>query len=149
MIVIKDIEELEKLRLDMQKKLQMNLILQSLTSSYSQFIINFCMNKFDCTIPELVNMLVTMEGTLKSSKGIVLAVEQTSSSKKKSTGKKKVISTKEQKKECKLKKDGPKMAEAKKKYFHYHTEGHWRKNCPKYLESLKTKRVISLLKVCS
>ena len=35
MIVIKDIKELEKLEIDMQKKLQMNLILQSLMSLYS------------------------------------------------------------------------------------------------------------------
>ena len=35
MTVIKDIEELGKLRLDMQKELQIDLILQSLTSSYS------------------------------------------------------------------------------------------------------------------
>ena len=32
------------------------------------------------------------------------------------------------------------MAEAKEKYFHYHAESHWRRNCPKYLESLKTKK---------
>ena len=41
MIVIKDLKELEKLRLDMQRELQIDLILQSLTSLYSQFIINF------------------------------------------------------------------------------------------------------------
>ena len=35
MTVIKDIEELGKLRLDMQKELSMDLILQSLTSLYS------------------------------------------------------------------------------------------------------------------
>ena len=35
MIVIKDIGELEKLELDMQKKLSMDLILQSLTNLYS------------------------------------------------------------------------------------------------------------------
>ena len=50
MIVIKDIEEFGKLRLDMQKKLQMDPILQSLTSSYSQFIMNFHMNKLDFNI---------------------------------------------------------------------------------------------------
>ena len=61
MTVIKDIEELEKLELEMQKELQMNLILQSLMSSYSQFIINFHMNKLDYTIFELVNMLVIMK----------------------------------------------------------------------------------------
>ena len=45
--VIKDIKEVEKLGLNMQKKLQMDLILQSLISLYSQFIINFHMNKLD------------------------------------------------------------------------------------------------------
>ena len=56
----------------------MNLILQSLTSSYSQFIINFYVNKLDCTISELVNMLATIEEILKSLRDTVLAVEQTS-----------------------------------------------------------------------
>ena len=99
MIVIKDIEKLGMLRLDMQKELQMDLILQSLTSSYSQFIMNFHMNKLDCTIFKLVNMLITIEGTLKSSRGTVLNVERTSSSKKKSIRKKKVKSVKKQKRE--------------------------------------------------
>ena len=89
MIVIKVIDELEKLRLDMQKELQMDLIFQSLTDSYSQFIINFYINKFDCTIPKLVNT----EGNLKSSKDTILAVEQTSS-KRKSSWKKKIKSAK-------------------------------------------------------
>ena len=94
MTVIKDIEELGKLRLDMQKKLQMDLILQSLMSLYSQFIINFHLNKLECIIPELVNMLVTTEETLKSSRGTVLIVKRTSSSKRKSSWKKKSKSTK-------------------------------------------------------
>ena len=56
MTVIKDIEELRKLGLEMQKELQIDLIFQSLTSLYSKFIINFYVNKLDCTIPELVNI---------------------------------------------------------------------------------------------
>ena len=51
------------------------------------------MNKFDCTISELVNILVTMKGTLKSLRDTVLAVEQTSS-KRKSSWKKKIKSAK-------------------------------------------------------
>ena len=114
MIVIKNIEELRKLRLDMQKKLQMDLIFQSLTSSYSQFIMNFHMNKLDCTIFKLINMLVTTEGTLKSSRGTILTMEWTSFFKRKSTRRKKVKSMKKQKKENKPKKDGPKAIEARK-----------------------------------
>ena len=75
MTVINNIEELKKLELDMQKKLQIDLILQSFTSLYSQFIINFQMNKLDCTIPKLINMLVTTEETLKSSRGTILTME--------------------------------------------------------------------------
>ena len=104
-----------------------------------QFIVNFHINKLDCTIPKLVNMLVTTEKTLKSSKGTILAVERTSS-KRKSTEKKKTKSAKKKKKENRPKKEVPSKVEVKKKNFYCHAEGHWRRNCPKYLESLKTKK---------
>ena len=58
------------------------------------------MNKLDYTLSELVNMLVTIEETLKSSKSSILAMEQASSFKKESPGKKKVKSTKKQKKKA-------------------------------------------------
>ena len=96
------------------------------------------MNKLDCTIPELVNILVIMEEILKSSRGTVLAMDGTSS-KKKSSWKKKIKSTKKQKKGSKPKKNIPRKTEAKRKYFHYDAEGHWSRNCPLYLESLKIK----------
>ena len=77
---------------------------------------------------------------MKSSRGTVLTVEQTSSSKRKSPEKKMVKSMKKQKKESKLKKDSPKMAEAKEKCFDCYAEDRRRRNCPKYLESLKIKK---------
>ena len=55
------------------------------------------MNKLDCTLSELVNMLVTAEKTLKSSRGTILTVKQASSSKKKFDWKKKNKPTKKQK----------------------------------------------------
>ena len=113
MIVIKDIEKLGKLGLNMQKKLQMDLILQSLTSSYSQFIVNFYMNKLDCTILKLVNMLVTIERTLKNSRGTVLAMEWTSF-KRKFSWKKKNKFAKKQKKESKPKKKFQRRLKQKK-----------------------------------
>ena len=85
---------------------------------------NFHMNKLDCAILELVNMLVTTNGTLKSSRSTILAVEQTSSSKRKSTERKKVKSVKKQKKESKPKKDALKKDTAKEKCFHCDADGH-------------------------
>ena len=64
------------------------MILQSLSDAYGQFIMNFHMHKMQCTLAELMNMLVTAELSMKGSKGSVLTVEQTSS-KKKFFGKKK------------------------------------------------------------
>ena len=53
---------------------------------------NFYMNKLDCIILELINMLVITEGTLKSSRDTILAIERTSSFKRKFIGKKKAKS---------------------------------------------------------
>ena len=79
MTIIKDLEELEKFGHTMQKELKVDLIFQSLTSSYRQFIVNYHMNKLDCNLSKLVNILVTAESILKSSKGSVLTVQRTSS----------------------------------------------------------------------
>nr|XP_010916756.1 uncharacterized protein LOC105041490 [Elaeis guineensis] len=95
--MIKNLEELEKLGLSMDKDLQIQ-----------------------CTIYELINMLVIIEGTLKSSMGFVFAVEHTSS-KRKSTGKKK--SVKKQKVESKKKEVPKKKAIEKEKYFHCDKNG--------------------------
>ena len=69
--MIKDLKELEKLDMSKDKKLLIDLILQSLTDSYAQFIVNIYMNKIQCTIAKLVNILVTTEGILRSSRGSV------------------------------------------------------------------------------
>ena len=67
----------------------MDLIFQSLSDSYGQVIMNYHMNKIDATLPELLNMLVTTNGILKSSRDIVLAVKRTSSKRKSSFEKRK------------------------------------------------------------
>ena len=68
--MIKDLEELEKLGMSMHKELQIDLILQSLPDSFGQFIVNYHMNKIECTKTELLNMLVTAEGALKGSRAL-------------------------------------------------------------------------------
>ena len=64
---------------------------------------NYHMNKIDSTLSELLNILVIVEGTLKSSRGTVLTVKQ-ASSKRKSSFKEKKKPMKKQKNEAKPKK---------------------------------------------
>ena len=45
-----------------------------------------------------------------------------------------------QKKDSKPKKDTLNEAVRKEKCFHCNSDGHWRRNCPSYLESLKMKK---------
>ena len=94
------------------------------------------MNKIDSTLPELLNMLVIVKGTLKSSRGIVLTVERALSKKKSSFKKKKPA--KKQKNEAKPKKQVLKKADDKKKRFHCNVESHWKRNCLAYLVTVKS-----------
>ena len=134
-----DIEELQEFEMNMDKELQMDLILQSLPNSYKQFIMNYHMNKIDSILLDLLNMLVTAESILKSSRNMVLTVERTSS-KRKSSFKKKKKPAKKQKNETKPKKQVPKKTDNKRKYFHCNVEGHWRKNCLAYLAIVKNRK---------
>ena len=57
--MIRSIEELESLDFSMDFHLQVDMILQSLPESFGQTIANFQMNKIECTLAELLNMLMT------------------------------------------------------------------------------------------
>ena len=98
------------------------------------------MNKIECTKVELLNMLVTTEGTLKNSWGTILAIKWTSFSKKRSMRKKKK-SVKKQKMENKPRKEVPKKkAVERENCFHYKKKSNWKRNYPNYLASLKNKK---------
>ena len=45
LMMIKDLEELKKLSVKLDRDLQIDVILQSLTDAYGQFIMNFHMHK--------------------------------------------------------------------------------------------------------
>ena len=116
--MIKDIEELQKLGMNMNKEPQVDLIMQSLPDSYGQLIMNYHMNKIDSTLPELLNMLVITEGTLKNSRRTILTMEQASSKRKSTKKKKNKKPMEKQKTESGKKKKAPKKANDKEKYFH-------------------------------
>nr|XP_010912099.1 uncharacterized protein LOC105038108 [Elaeis guineensis] len=118
---------------------QIDVILQSLSDAYGQFIMNFHMHKMQYTLAELINMLVTAELSMKDSKGSVLTMERTSSKRKSFEKKKK--SAKKQKVDGKKKKTEPKRKAAEKgKYFHCNSYGHWKRNYSQYLATLKNKK---------
>ena len=124
LMMIKNLEELEKLKVRLDLDLQDDIILQSLTNTYGQFIINYHMHKLQNTLAELMNMLVTTDLFMKNSKGLVLTVEQTSS-KRKYFGKKKKSAKKQKMNGEKKKKVEPKKKVAdKEKYFYCNTDGH-------------------------
>ncbi|XP_061339401.1 uncharacterized protein LOC133286072, partial [Gastrolobium bilobum] len=59
------IEKLPSLGFIMDHELSVDLVLQSLPSSYNGFVVNYHMNKVETTLPELLNLLTTVEGTVK------------------------------------------------------------------------------------
>ncbi|XP_019430563.1 PREDICTED: uncharacterized protein LOC109337929 [Lupinus angustifolius] len=61
-------EKLEKLGCKLGKELSQDLILQSPPDSFSPFIINFNMNKMDCDLHEMLNMLIDYQNQIDSGK---------------------------------------------------------------------------------
>ncbi|KAK9225841.1 hypothetical protein WN943_010886 [Citrus x changshan-huyou] len=110
------IEQLEALNFSMDGELAIDLILQSLPDSFSQFIMNFNINKMECSLAELLKMLNTTETCIKKPKD-VMAIEGPSAKK----GKKKKFQPKA--------KGGIKKGKANKpndkgKCFHCGKDGH-------------------------
>ncbi|WJX89163.1 hypothetical protein P8452_71180 [Trifolium repens] len=130
---------LERLGFPLEKELATDLILQSLPDSFNQFILNFNMNNLDKTLPELLSMLRTAEQNLKSKGKSILMVSNGNKhhkKPKKQGGKwkgKGVAKPKET--PPALKPSGSIAKEGN--CFYCGKTGHWKRNCPKYLEDKK------------
>ncbi|KAK8684179.1 hypothetical protein V6N13_040210 [Hibiscus sabdariffa] len=71
------IQTLEKLGFALNDELAIDVVLQSLPDSFSQFILNFNMNEIEKTLPQLLGMLRTAEGNMKKggSKSVLMVRE--------------------------------------------------------------------------
>ncbi|KAM7510984.1 hypothetical protein LguiB_009859 [Lonicera macranthoides] len=132
------IEKLGQLGFVMDHELSMDLVLQSLPDSYSQFIMNFNMNKIQCSLPELLNMLKTAEPNIKTN-GQILAIDTSKGTKRKSKKTFKKVSKKAKTNEKALKASKEK-SQADDPCFHCGMKGHWKWNCKAYLATLKEKK---------
>ena len=74
-MVIDLITRLGQLDFVMDGELNQDLILQSLPESFSQFVVNYHMNKLNTFLPELLNMLKTAESHIKKDKAPLLLVD--------------------------------------------------------------------------
>ncbi|XP_074578610.1 anaphase-promoting complex subunit 4-like [Curcuma longa] len=69
------IEKLGSFGFVMDHELSNDLILYSLPESYSHFMMNYRINRIESTIPELINMLKSIEPTAKKEKKDVMLVD--------------------------------------------------------------------------
>ncbi|KAK8593567.1 hypothetical protein V6N12_045644 [Hibiscus sabdariffa] len=134
------IQTLEKLGFALNDELAVDVVLQSLPDSFNQFVLNFNMNEINKTLPQLLGMLRTAEGNMKKggSKSILMVREAKGKGKKvaksKGTGKTKPKGKEALKPKGGVSKDG--------KCFHCGKPGHWKRNCPVYLEEVKKAKAV-------
>ncbi|KAL4377544.1 hypothetical protein GQ457_02G033680 [Hibiscus cannabinus] len=132
------IQTLEKLGFALNDELAIDVVLQSLPDSFSQFILNFNMNEIEKTLPQLLGMLRTAEGNMKKggSKSVLMVREAKGKkvAKSKGNGKTKPKGKEALKPKGGVSKDG--------KCFHCGKTGHWKRNCPIYLEDVKKAKAV-------
>ena len=134
-----DVEQLEKLNCPLSKELATDIILNSLPSSYSGFIMNFHMHGMDKSLQELQGMLRTAEGDMKKGSH-VLMIQEGGRKIKKAKGKK--AQKYKGKGKSVVQATTPKIkVYANSDCYYCNGKGHWKRNCPKYLADLKVGNV--------
>ncbi|CAH1442429.1 unnamed protein product [Lactuca virosa] len=146
------VDRLLKLNVNFPEELAIDIILHSLPTCYDQFRMTYHMNKEEVTLSKLQGLLKTVESGLKGKSvvttptpniALVLAIG-------KSRGKKRKTPLKGTKGKSL---DGSSFSGTKGgsvtpssnpkevEYFYCHDKGHWKRNCPKYLQDVKDGKV--------
>ncbi|KAK8694405.1 hypothetical protein V6N13_071958 [Hibiscus sabdariffa] len=136
------IQTLEKLGFALNDELAIDVVLQSLPDSFSQFILNFNMNEIEKTLPQLLGMLRIAEGNMKKggSKSVLMVREAKGKGKGKKVAKSKGNGKTKPKGKEALKPKGGVSKDGK--CFHCGKTGHWKRNCPIYLEDIKKAKAV-------
>ncbi|CAH1414927.1 unnamed protein product [Lactuca virosa] len=144
------VDRLMKLNVNFPEELAIDIILHSLPSCYDQFRMTYHMNKEEVTLSKLQGLLKTAESGLKSKSVAtptptttpVLAIGQGKGKKRKhpskgTKGKSLEGSSSGTKGGSITPSAIPKDAEC----FYCQNKGHWKRNCPKYLQDVKDGKV--------
>ena len=132
------ITRLEQLGWTMDHDLSINLILTSLLECYSQFVLNFNINKIQTTFSGLWNMLAQAKKTIVKEKTFdpSCLFQESVLQKEEKTKKDEGITSKVLKPNGGVKKDKEDV-----KCHHYEPPRHWRRNCKEYIEFVKGKKM--------
>ncbi|KAI3700614.1 hypothetical protein L2E82_45250 [Cichorium intybus] len=145
------VERLQKLNMQIDEELPIDMVLNSLLSCYDQFILAYHLNT-QTTLAELHNMLQIAEDRLKG-KGIpfakapAIAIGQGRGKKRKGPPKqnwkgKAQVGSSSNGPRSKPNSDSPHVLKPKEAdCFYCNEKGHWKRSCPKYLQDLKDGKV--------
>ena len=132
------VQRLNALECQIPDELAVDRVLQSLPPSYKGFVLNYNMQGMTKTPSELFAMLKTAEVEIKKEHA-VFTVNKTVEFKKSGKREKgKKGSPKKGDKPVKAPKPGPKPGV---ECFYCKGDGHWKRNCPKYLDDKKAGKV--------
>ncbi|KAK1414877.1 hypothetical protein QVD17_30638 [Tagetes erecta] len=144
------IDRLERLNCPVSKELATDLILNSLSKRFDNFVMNYNMNGWNKSINELHSMLKTAETAMGKNVLPVLTIDEGKNKKRPHPAPKAIVAKRKGhvggKGKGKVRAEPPKPKEKKQKVavndpcFKCGEIGHWMRNCPIYLKELKEKR---------
>jgi len=135
------VEQLEKLDCPVDKGLATDIVLNSLPSRYSPFIMNYHMHGMEKSLEELHGMIKTVEADMQKGVSHVLAVSEGGKKIKKGKGKHKAKGKGKVKAQMEISSTPKAKVPSDLECFYYHGKGHMKRSCLKYLEDKKNGKV--------